>query len=120
MLLFDLMEEARKEQGYPDQFTDWPKILRSYEMDEHKFLEQDEDGFIAANFTRSYYLLLDKPVCIEVAWYVTPEKRNSGIGMELYNKMEAWARKRGAEYILQGRSTKGCTKVGAFYLRELN
>ena len=119
MLLYDLMEEARKEQGYPDISTDWNKIIRGYEGDEHKFLEFNEDGFIAGNFTRNYILLFERPVVLEVAWYVTPDKRNSGIGMNLYNKLEEWATKRGAKYILQGRPTKGCTKVGAFYLREL-
>ena len=120
MLLYDLMEQARKEQGYPDQVTDWNKIIRNYETEPHRLLESNEHGFIAGSFTRDYLLLSEKPVALEVAWYVAPEKRNSGIGMELYNKFEQWARKLGAEYIIQGRSTgKDCTKVGAFYLRRL-
>jgi len=120
MLVYDLFENARAEQGYPEQFTDWPKIVHGYESDKNKFLEYNEDGFIAGNYTRDYLLLHDIPVVLETAWYVSPEKRNSGIGMELYRKLEAWAYKKGALYLLQGRPTKGCTKVGAFYLRELN
>ncbi len=119
MLLYDLMDAARTEAGYPEQTTDWPKIIRGYEGDEHKFLEYNEDGFIAGIFTRSYYLLMDQPTVLETAWYVTPEKRTQGIGMELYGQLEAWARKRDAKYILQGRPTKGTVKVGSHYLRTL-
>lgn len=121
MLLYDLLEEARTEQGYPEQATDWNKILRPYDHDFDKFISSTEDGFIAGNFTRSYYLMYQKPIVLEIAWYVRPDKRNTGIGMELYSKLEGWARKRGAEYILQGRSTsKDCSSVGPFYLRKID
>ncbi len=120
MLLYDLMDAARTEAGYPTlPIINWDKWIKVYERDKDKFLHYTEDGFIAGQITDSYMLLDGAIVALEVAWYVTPEKRTQGIGMELYKKFYDWALEKGCEFILQGRPTKGTKKVGPFYLKEL-
>ena len=120
MLLYDMMDAARREQGYPDQETNWSKWINYYRKSPMHTLIEHEHGFLAGTITDSYMLMDNKEVALEIAWYVEPEHRNTGIGMELYKEFEDWVRFMDVKYIIQGRHTKGCTKVGAFYLRELN
>lgn len=120
MQLRKMMDDARIEAGYPELVTDWDKYIRAYTTMEDKFLKEHDHGFIAGMYTNGFMLMDNVRICLEVAWYVEPEHRKTGVGMDLYHSLEEWARKMGCEYIVQGRPTKGCTKVGSHYMRKLD
>lgn len=116
MLLCNLMDNARLEQGYPPLDIDWNRYIEQYTNSSDKCLFSTDNGFIAGLKTSDYMLMSGVPIAIEIAWYVDKDHRNSGLGMALYNLFEAWADD--CEYILQGRPTKGCFKVGNLYMRK--
>ncbi len=119
MELFNMMDAARLEAGYPETNTDWYKYIEEYKDAPDKLIYSTDHGFIAGTHTTDYLLMDGIRICLEVAWYVKPEFRNQGAGSDLYDYLCDWATLKGCKYILQGRPTKGCTKVGNFYLRKL-
>lgn len=123
MRLYEMMRAARLEIGYPeleitneycaslvDRFSSHPDLT---------FIQQD-DGFLIGMKTTDHITMPGIPMAYVISWYVDPAKRKTGIGMDLYNAFEQWARLNNCEYILQGKPTPGCTKVGIEYLRKLD
>lgn len=113
MQLHKMMDDARREQGWPELEIDWATLARNYHI------IQSDHGFLAAMITDQYILMHGVPVALEIAWYVEPDYRNNGEGMDLYKKFESWAYDLGVDYVLVGRPVPGATKVGPFYLKEL-
>ncbi len=120
MHLHNMMDAARLEAGYPKTNTDWGKYIVEYTSDPSKCLFTSEYGFIAGYCTTEYLLMDGIRTGLEVAWYVDPSKRNQGVGMDLYYKLEDWASIKGCKYIILGRPVKDSIKVGTQYLKKLD
>jgi GNAT superfamily N-acetyltransferase len=64
------------------------------------YISEDEkhtiDGFVAGFLF--YHINQGTPMAMESLWYVVPEKRETGIGRELLNNFESWAKSKGAKY----------------------
>ncbi len=120
MHLYKMMDDARREQGWPDMEIDWSAQVEEYTHNLDKCLFTTDHGFIAGLVTNAFLLMPNVVVVMEIAWYVEPEHRTQGEGMELYSKLEDWARGiKNCEYIIQGRPTEGCVKVGKYFMRKI-
>lgn len=119
MPLFDIFEQARKEFGWPIELDkEYCSHLVAIFSKPGMFLEWTDHGFLAGHI--GFHILMPGvTLALETAWYVLPEYRNKLEGGRLYKMFEEWAVENEAEYILQGIETRGCTKVGPFYLRKL-
>lgn len=120
MEVSEMIKAARLEHGWPDIDMSYDTVIEIFKNDPGTFWQVSENGFLAGQMTKNYLHMWGVNVAVEIVWYVSPEHRTKGEGMELYNKFEQWARDRNCDYILQGRPTKGCRKVSNMYIKELN
>lgn len=123
MLLFDMMRQGRSELGYPElETTDeyWASLVEKYSTHPDLVFIQRDEGFLAGMKTTGHIMMPGILMGYIISWYVDPSHRKTGIGMDLYNTFEQWARLSNCEYILQGKPTPGCIKTGIEYLRKLD
>ena len=122
--MIDMLIKVREESGYPEMVIDdsyYENLINEYSNSPDKclFVEHNK-GFIAGLKSNNLMALPNVLVALQVFWYVLPEYRKTGVGIDLYNQFEKWATENKCVYIMQEFPTKGCFKVNKNYMRELN
>lgn len=76
-------------------------------------------GFLAATYLPSHMILGTVPCAMELAWYVLPEYRHKGYGLQLLNAFETWAKSRGCKHIFLGKRRRGYRPLEQAYWKAL-
>jgi len=90
MALNFLAASPYKDHGNPEVISAFIKDIINGDPAQKIILMRPTEGFVAGMVTP--FIFGSDPLATEIAWWVEPDKRSSGIGAELHKALEYWAK----------------------------
>jgi len=122
-------QELRKEKGIKNSYENYLHGIENNKDGTWKVLVAKTDagqiaGFIIGSITKDENLVLENIGKLE-DWFVEPEFRESGTGLNLYNELEKWFKEKGCRQVQSG-SWEGndlslaAHKKAGFFISEIS
>ena len=90
MALNFLAASPYKDHGNPEVILELIQNIIQGEPTEKIIILKPTEGFVVGMVTP--FIFGNAPLATEIAWWVEPDKRGSGVGAELHKALEYWAK----------------------------